>query len=181
MTRKLRINIENVVASAKLGAELPLGKIAAKLEDVEYEPEHFPGMVYRMERPETSTLIFKSGKLVCTGAKSPEDSTRVINRIARKIREAGIKIGKPEIQVQNIVASAELGTRLDIDSVATALVDAEYEPEQFPGLVYRMKDPRVVLLLFGSGRLVCTGAKRPSDIERAVRQMMKMLKSKRLM
>ena len=180
MARKQGISIENVVASATLGAELPLDKVATKLGDIDYSPEQFPGMVYRMERPETATLIFRSGKLVCTGAKSPQDAALTINQIARKIREAGIKIKKPDVQVQNIVASTDLGTKLDIDSIATALTNAEYEPEQFPGLVYRMEDPKVVLLLFGSGKLVCTGAKRQSDVERAVKQIAEILKSKRL-
>ena len=179
---KAKISIENVVASADLGGELPLEKVAAVLKEVEYDPEQFPGMVYRTEKPKTATLVFSSGKLVCTGAKSPSESMRTINYIARKLRSAKVKIkSKPDIQIQNIVASADLGAELNLDAIIATLENTEYEPEQFPGLIYRVRDPKVVILLFGSGKLVCTGAKRASDVSRAVAHVMKVLKSKRLM
>jgi len=181
LVRKARISIENVVASADLGAELPLEKVASVLKEVEYDPEQFPGMVYRMEKPKTATLVFSSGKLVCTGAKSPAESMWTVHHIARKLRAGRIKIKKPVIQVQNIVASADLGTELNLDAIIATLDNTEYEPEQFPGLIYRVTDPKVVILLFGSGKLVCTGAKRASDVNRAVAHVMKVLKSKRLM
>jgi transcription initiation factor TFIID TATA-box-binding protein len=121
-----------------------------------------------LDEPKAAALIFGSGKIVCTGAKSIADVRLAIKRIVEEIRKAGMEIpGEPEVIVQNVVATANLGAELNLDAIAIGLDNTEYEPEQFPGLVYRMKDPKVVLLLFGSGKIVITGAKSLEDAERA--------------
>jgi TATA-box binding protein (TBP) (component of TFIID and TFIIIB) len=308
------VKIQNVVTSATLNENIDLERIATAVEDIEYEPEQFPGLVLRLEDPKTATLVFGSGKLVCTGAKSPEESRRAIYKIidllkkedtpipdpiwqirwsgdgsehsfegtitAKSIRnvvyieedprekelpkdevrhdgntvtfkgsawegERGINfeaegvinfdikedskynpdsifIGKnkdnpteipfqlreqptlstydsinparkprhiagenrgffiwfqgPEIVVQNIVASADLGVELNLDAIVFGLPNCEYEPEQFPGLIYRLKKPKVVLLLFGSGKIVCTGAKTREDVENAIVEVRRALR-----
>ncbi len=165
---RTKINIENVVASTSLGQKFDLELITMAMDRVEYEPEQFPGLVYHLDEPKAAALIFGSGKIVCTGAKSIEEAEIAIKRIVEKIREAGIDIKQePKTIVQNIVATANLGAELNLDAIAIGLENTEYEPEQFPGLVYRMKDPKVVLLLFGSGKIVCTGAKSIEDAEKA--------------
>ncbi|MHA1576318.1 MAG: TATA-box-binding protein [Candidatus Thorarchaeota archaeon] len=152
--------IENVVSSVVLDQKLDLDEIAATMPNIEFDPERFPGLVYRIKKPKTATLIFRTGKMVCTGAKSAKESKRAVHKIVKYLKEAGIKItGKPEITVQNIVASASLGAKLNLEHAAMTLENTLYEPEQFPGLIYRMKEPKVVVLLFGSGKLVITGAK----------------------
>lgn len=169
-----KIKIENVVASTSLGEELDLQAIALALTGSEYEPEQFPGLIYRLKEPKTATLLFRSGKVVCTGAKSLEDVHKAIKTVARQIEEAGIKVNKePDVEVQNIVASSDLETEINLNAIAISLglEKVEYEPEQFPGLVYRIDDPKVVVLLFGSGKLVCTGARKPEDVERAVEKI----------
>lgn len=169
-----KIKIENVVASTSLGGELDLQAIALALGGAEYEPEQFPGLIYRLKQPKTATLLFRSGKVVCTGAKSLEDVRTAIRTVAKQIEEAGIKIDRdPDIDVQNIVASSDLEQEINLNAIAISLglERVEYEPEQFPGLVYRLDDPKVVVLLFGSGKLVCTGARKPSDVERAVERI----------
>lgn len=169
-----KIKIENVVASTSLGGELDLQSIALALGGAEYEPEQFPGLIYRLKEPKTATLLFRSGKVVCTGAKSLEDVRTAIHTVARQIETAGIEIDKdPDIEVQNIVASSDLEQEINLNAIAISLglERVEYEPEQFPGLVYRLDDPKVVVLLFGSGKLVCTGARKPSDVERAVERI----------
>ncbi len=169
--KKPVIKIENVVASTSLGEDLDLPKIALSLENAEYEPEQFPGLIYRIKDPKTATLLFRSGKVVCTGGKSLEEVQRAIAHLKQKVEEAGFPIpNEPEIHVQNIVASSDLGTPINLNAIAMSfgLENVEYEPEQFPGLVYRMYNPKVVLLLFGSGKLVCTGAKKPEDVQKAV-------------
>lgn len=161
------IKIENVVATTSVGRELDLKVIALALDNAEYEPEQFPGVVYRIKKPKTATLLFRSGKMVCTGAKSIEDVHTAIKYVIKMIEEAGIKVDiEPEIIVQNIVASSDLHTELNLNAIAISLgLDrVEYEPEQFPGLVYRIEKPKVVALLFGSGKVVCTGAKKVQDI-----------------
>ena len=308
------MKIQNVVTSATLNEKIDLERIATAVEDIEYEPEQFPGLVLRLEDPKTATLVFGSGKLVCTGAKSPEESRRAIYKIIDllkkentpipdprwQIRWSGdgtahtfegtitaqsvkhvkyvdeepkkkelkkdkvkhdkntisfegsswegqrgvnfeaegvitfdikqdseykpdsIFVGKnktnpleipfelreqptlsgygginpareprfisgedagffiwfrgPEIVVQNIVASADLEVELNLDAIVFGLPNCEYEPEQFPGLIYRLKKPKVVLLLFGSGKIVCTGAKTREDVENAIVEVRRALR-----
>ncbi|NWF96231.1 MAG: TATA-box-binding protein [Candidatus Thorarchaeota archaeon] len=170
---KPKTKIENVVASVILKQRLDLDEIAATMPNVEFDPEQFPGLVYRLKKPKTATLIFNSGKMVCTGAKSEKEARRAVHKIVKNIREAGIEIsGKPLIVVQNIVASASLGAELNLELAAMKLENTLYEPEQFPGLIYRMRDPKVVILLFGSGKLVITGAKFEPQIDEAAEKVM---------
>jgi transcription initiation factor TFIID TATA-box-binding protein len=173
-----KIKIENVVASTSLGRELDLQAIALALDGAEYEPEQFPGLIYRLKEPKTATLLFRSGKVVCTGAKSLEEVKLAISKVSKQIGKAGITIEiEPKIEVQNIVASSDLGQEINLNAIAISLglEKVEYEPEQFPGLVYRLDVPKVVVLLFGSGKLVCTGARKPSDVGDAVQKIMEEL------
>jgi len=179
-----KIKIENVVASTSLGGELDLQAIALALGGAEYEPEQFPGLIYRLKEPKTATLLFRSGKVVCTGAKSLENVKAAIAMVAKQIEASGIPITKnPEIEVQNIVATSDLGAQLDLNAIAVTLGpgSVEYEPEQFPGLVYRIDEPKVVLLMFGSGKVVCTGARKPADVEKAVEKITAELKASGLL
>jgi transcription initiation factor TFIID TATA-box-binding protein len=166
-----KYKIENVVASTSLGTELDLPSIAISLDGSEYNPEQFPGLIYRLKTPKTATLLFRSGKAVCTGAKSLDQAKLAIEMITKQIEKAGIHIkNEPKITVQNIVATSDLGQKINLNAIAISLdpEKVEYEPEQFPGLVYRPDVPKVVLLLFGSGKVVCTGARKPQDVEDAV-------------
>jgi transcription initiation factor TFIID TATA-box-binding protein len=174
------IRIENVVASTSLGSELDLPLIAGVLDGAEYEPDRFPGLIYRMKEPKTAILLFHSGKVVCTGGKSMTQVEDSIRTVSQRIQKGHPKIlAHPKIEVQNIVATSNLGSEINLNSIAIGLgLDrVEYEPEQFPGLVYRLDKPRVVVLLFGSGKLVCTGARRPSDIQLSVELIRKELEN----
>ncbi|PKL67398.1 MAG: TATA-box-binding protein [Methanobacteriales archaeon HGW-Methanobacteriales-1] len=163
------IKIENIVASATLGKSIDLPTVAKALEGVDFNREQFPGLVYKLKEPKTAALIFGSGKLVCTGAKSISDSKLAIKITVDQMRTMDPDIPEEfEIKIQNIVASANLHCKLNLEAVALGLENTEYEPEQFPGLVYRLKDPKVVLLLFGSGKVVCTGAKTFEDAKLGV-------------
>jgi len=161
------INIENVVASTKLAEAFDLHKIDAGLEGTEYNKKKFPGLVYRVKVPKAAFLIFTSGKVVCTGSKNVEDVCTAIINLAKTLKSIcfeNINM-EPEIHIQNVVASADLKTRLNMNAVALGLglENIEYEPEQFPGLVYRIKVPKVVVLIFSSGKLVITGGKSPDE------------------
>ncbi len=178
---KIFINIENVVASATLKQNIDLNAIVRIFPGVEYRPEQFPGLVYRLKKPKTATLIFNSGKMVCTGAKSERQAKKAVMKVIDDLKRNGIVIvGKPEIQIQNIVASAGLGGYIDLEKSTYSLKRTMYEPEQFPGLIYRMDDPKVVMLLFASGKLVCTGAKKEQDVGIAVKKLKETLESKNL-
>jgi transcription initiation factor TFIID TATA-box-binding protein len=165
-----QIEIQNVVASTALSTQLDLRVIADQLDGAEYAPDEFPGLIYRLKKPKTAILLFHSGKVVCTGGKSQKDVEESIRTISRMVRKTGQKVtSRPVIEIQNIVSTADLESDLDLNAIAVTLgLDrVEYEPEQFPGLVYRLEKPRVVILLFGSGKLVLTGARKPSDAQEA--------------
>jgi transcription initiation factor TFIID TATA-box-binding protein len=175
------IRIENVVASATLNQRVDLNAVVKGYPGVEYRPEQFPGLVFRLKRPKTATLIFNSGKMVCTGAKSEKEARRAVMKVIKELKKSGIIIiGKPELKIQNIVASANLGGMIDLEKSAYALGRTMYEPEQFPGLIYRMDEPKVVILLFASGKLVCTGAKKEEDVYEAVDKLHKKLEEEEL-
>ncbi len=169
--------IENIVATVILDQSLDISFIEERIPDVTYQPDQFPGLVLRLEKPKTTALIFKSGKMVVTGAKSTVQLIDVVKRIIKLLTKAGIEIvSKPRIQIQNIVASGDVGAYVNLERAAYLLEDSMYEPEQFPGLIHRMRDPRVVLLIFSSGKMVITGAKEESEVEKAVINTAKRLK-----
>lgn len=178
---QVKVKIENVVASATLNQKIDLNAVVKGYPGVEYRPEQFPGLVFRLKRPKTATLIFNSGKMVCTGAKSEKEARRAVMKVIRELKKSGIVIvGKPELKIQNIVASANLNGIIDLERSAYTLGKTMYEPEQFPGLIYRMDDPKVVILLFASGKLVCTGAKKEGDVYKAVENLRKKLEKENL-
>src|SRR4030042_4615288 len=172
----MEIKVQNIVASTSFADKLDLDVIAQSLEEAEYEPEQFPGLVYRLSDPKTATLLFRSGKANCTGAKNVEDVKKTVDIIADKLRKLGVEVYKDKdlkIVIQNIVAISDLGTELNLNEVAMGLglENVEYEPEQFPGLVYRIKEPKVAMLLFGSGKIVCTGASQTEEVALAVQKL----------
>ena len=176
------VNVENVVASASVEQTIDLNKITDKFPDTEYHPEQFPGLVFRLLEPRTATLIFRTGKMVCTGAKSEEMAVMAVNTVVQKLRKGKIKIENDAIvTVQNIVAAINLGGKIHLEKAARTLPRSMYEPEQFPGLIHRMLDPKTVILLFASGKLVCTGAKKESDVHRSVHNLHSLLEEKDLM
>jgi len=179
--KKPIIRIQNIVASAALDQRISLKMIVEKFPHAEYNPRVFPGLVFRLKKPKTATLIFETGKMVCTGAKSEKEAIQAVNKVTRELKNNGIPIAnKPEIHVQNIVASAELGGEIDLENVVYKLKRVMYEPEQFPGAVYRMDEPKVVFLIFSAGKLVCVGAKKENDVYDAVNNIQKLLEEKDL-
>ncbi len=178
---KAKINIENVVACATLNQKIDLNAVVKGYPGVEYRPKRFPGLVFRLKRPKTATLIFSTGKMVCTGAKSEKESRRAVMTVVKELKKGGIIIiSKPDLKVVNIVASARLGGKIDLEKAVFTLGKAMYEPEQFPGLIYRMDEPKVVILIFASGNLVCTGAKREQDVHDAVYKLHRILEEQQL-
>ena len=165
----LDVSVENVVATGSLDQKLDLIAIMKVFRNVEYRPKKFPGLVFRLKRPKTATLIFSTGKMVCTGAKSEMLSRSAIKKVVKELKDNGIIIlGKPTIVIQNIVATANLHGKIDLEMAADIMDNVMYEPEQFPGLIYRMADPKVVILIFASGKLVCTGGKSAEMVDVAV-------------
>ncbi|OLS31415.1 MAG: TATA-box-binding protein [Candidatus Heimdallarchaeota archaeon AB_125] len=169
------IVIQNVVASINLFTTIDLVTAYQTLIDdddlfVSYNPETFPGLILKIKKPKISSLVFSSGKLVLTGAKSTEMVHEGVLQMIKILRTVGTKITEePEIIVQNIVASGHFNHRtINLELAALWLEHSMYEPEQFPGLIYRLAEPKTVLLLFQSGNLVCTGAKTEAQVRQAV-------------
>ncbi len=178
MPSEFQIKVENVVAFTALGKDISLTRLVEKIEDVEYEPEQFPGLVYRIKDPRAAALIFSSGKIVCTGARSIEMSKEAMHKIVDRLRKTGLRLPKTfNIQIENIVASSKIDAKLNLEEIAFSLENAEYEPEQFPGLVYRIREPRVAFLLFSSGKIICTGAHDIKDIYTALNKLKERLEN----
>jgi len=174
------VEVVNIVVSSSLEHDIPLEKMAATLSNTEYNPEQFPGLVIRIKDPKTSALIFSSGKIVCTGARSLDKVRESIVKIVESVEKIGIKIKiTPEINVQNIVASGDIGMDLNLNTLAMKLENTEYEPEQFPGLVYKLRDAKATFLLFSNGKIVCTGTKSEDQVHIAVKKLIENLKKVR--
>lgn len=174
---KKEIKVVNIVVSTSLKHDIPLEKMAATLSNTEYNPEQFPGLVIRIKEPKTSALIFSSGKVVCTGARSMEKVKEAIKKIIKSLEKIGIKITiKPEIKIQNIVASGSVGMDLNLNTLAMKLPNTEYEPEQFPGLVYKLAEAKATFLLFSNGKIVCTGTKSEKEVHAALDKLVVNLK-----
>jgi len=174
---KRDIHVVNIVVSTSLEHDIPLEKMAATLSNTEYNPEQFPGLVIRIREPKTSALIFSSGKVVCTGARSMEKVEESIKKIIKSLEKINIKIKiKPKINIQNIVASGSVGMDLNLNVLAMKLENTEYEPEQFPGLVYKLPQAKATFLLFSNGKIVCTGTKSDKEVDEAVDKLIENLK-----
>lgn len=177
VTSKSNLKVQNIVATTSLGKPVPLTKLARMQSNTEYNPEQFPGLVLRVKKPKSAVLVFSSGNLVCTGTKSVAQVKEVINAVIRQIGKIGVKItDKPKITVQNIVASGSINLNLNLNLLALQLENTEYEPEQFPGLVYKLVDPTATFLLFSNGKLVCTGTKNKAQLEESMKQLNKNIK-----
>ena len=176
------IDIVNVVVSATINQRLDLKEITKKFPDVEWRPDLFPGAVFRLKNPKTATLLFRTGKMVCTGAKSEELARKAVKKVVQLLRKGKIKIkNEATVKIQNIVASINLGGRVHLEQAARSLPRSMYEPEQFPGLIHRMLDPKTVILIFSSGKLVCAGARTEKEVYRSVNNLHSLLEEKNLM
>jgi len=185
LVKPVVIKIENVVACGALKHGIDLSAVVKAFPVVDYRPKRFPGLVFRLKRPRTTTLIFGTGKMVCTGARSERDAVRALKKVVRTLNEGGIIInGKLETRITNVVATASLGGKVDLlqlyESEKGMRGRITYEPEQFPGLIYRMNDPKVVILIFSSGKLVCTGARKEEDVRQAVDNLRQKLEKNNL-
>jgi transcription initiation factor TFIID TATA-box-binding protein len=175
---KISLKVQNIVATTSLGKPVSLTKLARTQSNTEYNPETFPGLILRVKKPKSAVLVFTSGNLVCTGTKSIQQVKQVIDSVIRQLRRINVKITeKPKINVQNIVASGSIEIMLNLNVLALELENTEYEPEQFPGLVYKLTEPTATFLLFSNGKLVCTGTKNKQQLDESMKQLIKNIKA----
>lgn len=163
------IKIQNIQATADIGHSVDLDEVMRRMDGTKYNPKRFPCVVARLTQPKSCMLIFRTGKIVCTGTTATKDTVAAVAALLVKVRACGIDVrGKPTVKVSNVVATADLHCRIHIDDAAAKLPRSIYEPELFAGLIHRMLDPKVAVLLFASGRMVCAGAKSEKAVRRAV-------------
>lgn len=171
--------IQNLVASSNLDTTLNLYNLAAAIPNVEYEPEQFPGAIFKLKEPKVTLLLFKNGKLIISGAATEDDivsgikkATKLINEIQKEVKVKK----KVDYDIVNLVATSNLNKSVDLFQAAITLDDIEYEPEQFPGAIIRIHKPKVTLLLFKNGKMICAGAKSEADIKKSINVVKKLLK-----
>lgn len=176
---EVKSELQNIVLSVTYkDVEFDLEELARLLEGARYDPEVFPGIAYKSQEPRASFLIFASGKMNCVGAKSMEDAKLAIKNLTETLRKSEIEIKEePKVKVQNMVASFDFEREFDLERIAREFKTTEYEPEVFPGLVFRLDEPNVVVLLFVSGKGVCAGARSEEEIRRAGKKISELLPS----
>jgi len=178
MSKDSSLKVQNIVATASLGKEVSLTKLARTQPNTEYNPDTFPGLVLRIKKPKSAVLVFSSGNLVCTGTKSIAQVREVIQQVIKQLRKINVIVtDKPKITVQNIVGSGAINLNLNLNLLSLELENTEYEPEQFPGLVYKLDEPPATFLLFSNGKLVCTGTKNKQQLDDSIEQLNKNVKS----
>jgi transcription initiation factor TFIID TATA-box-binding protein len=166
------LKVQNIVATTSLGKDVSLTKLARTQPNTEYNPDTFPGLVLRIKKPKSAVLVFSSGNLVCTGTKSIAQVKEVVQQVIKQLKKIGVHVTmKPKINVQNIVASGSISLDLNLNMLSLELENTEYEPEQFPGLVYKLDDPTATFLLFSNGKLVCTGTKNKQQLDDSMNQL----------
>jgi len=175
-----KILIENIVASTKICSKIDVKQLSEKILDFKFTPDEFEGVTMKLDSPKTAILLFPDGKLVCTGAKSNQELEDSIKKIVKKIKDAGFALMKNhEITIENVIASTDLKKEMHLSSINKGLLlqNVEYQPEKFPGLIYKIKETCATLLLFSSGKLVCSGTKSLEDANSAIDLMKEKLSS----
>lgn len=176
-TKETSYKIQNIVATTSLEKPVPLTKLAKTNPNTEYNPDTFPGLVLRIKEPKSAVLVFSSGKLVCTGTKSVAQVKQVVEEVIKQLKKISVNVTvKPKITVQNIVASGTINLKLNLNYLALEMENTEYEPEQFPGLVYKLIEPNATFLLFSNGKLVCTGTKNKKELDQSMEMVLKNVK-----
>jgi transcription initiation factor TFIID TATA-box-binding protein len=175
-----KIKIENIVAYAQVSELLDIEILSQKIAGSSYNPDEFNGLSVKYDQDKIAVIVLNNGKVVCTGSKSIDEASDKIKKITSQIKKIGFDVKKNyDIQIENIIVSADLKKELHLASIATgfALQNVDYHPEDFPGLIYSMDDICTVLLIFSSGKIVCTGAKNIDDATNAVKKMEEKLSS----
>jgi transcription initiation factor TFIID TATA-box-binding protein len=174
------IQVENIVATTHLAEHFDIQHLASIIQDCKYDPNEFSGLALNFRNPKTAALVFPSGRVVCTGAKNMDQLEELINRAIDKIEKAGGKIpDEPEVEIQNIIATSHINKILNLDAVANSnlIGKIKFRPEKFPGLIIKIDNPRSVVLLFASGKIVCTGTNNIEDASLAINSIKEKLSS----
>jgi transcription initiation factor TFIID TATA-box-binding protein len=180
---KQLINISNVVGISKISDRLDLEKLYVELENAYYEPEQFSGLTYRSDDPPGTVILFQSGKVICTGAKDTSTCKKIISNLVNKMKFLDIQIKNDyKIQIKNMIFTKNFNQPINLAKVALSfgLENIDYEPDDFPGLVYKIEELPATLILFESGKVVCTGTVSEEQANEAFEKLIKKLKRYKL-
>ena len=175
-----KINIVNIIASTRIEGSIDIETLSQKLSNATYEPEMFPGLIYRRIKPKSTIIMFLSGKISSHGAKSEDEAKQAIVTTIEEIEDIGCIIGSTkigDINIENVVGSGDLGYELELEYIVSHLHYAMYEPDQFPGLIYRPFNDSVVCLMFSSGKVVIVGGKSENQIKKVFQDTENVLKN----
>lgn len=170
----LSIMVENVIVSARFPHGLDLEAIAGVLPGSRRQSRKFPGLVYRFARPAATILMFSSGSAICTGGKTEGEARLAVKKLVETLKEKGLSIAEPEVSVENVVVSTNIRRRLNLERLAPAM-HLSYEPERFPGGVFKKEGK--TFLLFSSGRIICVGSKTLTEAREALEKLAQELAS----
>lgn len=174
------LKIENIVASGVIADSIDLEDITGKIENCELNKKKFPGAVFRIEDPKVAVLVFSSGKIVMTGIRKEEDLETGLDFLMKELKKGGVTVfDTPDVAITNMVCSYDTERKINLNRIVVALnlENIEYEPEQFPGLVYRLDDPKIVALLFSSGKVILTGGRNLDDVRAGLDKLEKQLEN----
>lgn len=167
------VQIQNIVGTGSLNVEIDVATLSEDIEaeEVTYNPDNYHGLYVRLVNGGPLITLYRTGKYIVTGADSEEELYNTKNGFLSLLAETGVisEAADDSFNVNNIVCTDDLGYSVDLTQVVVALglERTEYEPEQFPGVVYRPDGHPCVILLFGSGKMVITGAPTLKDAEEA--------------
>lgn len=163
----VNVNIENIIASAKLAEGFNLDDLAISVENSKYNPDEIPAVALHRDDPKTAVLLFSSGKATFTGAKTLSEIETLVVKTIYELEKTGFIVNQePEIEIHSIIASSDFNIELNLVNIVNnpLFENVEYNPGEFPGVIYRMNEPSTVFLIFATGKIVCTGFKKIEDI-----------------
>lgn len=165
--------LQNVVATFNIGLDrINLRNLALERPFIEYNPYKFAAATMRILNPRTTALAFASGNMVCTGAKTEALSRLASRKYVRLLQKHGVPVSFRDFKIQNIVAAANVGRTIKLNELAEMYGPyVSYEPDLFPGLVFRTTAPKLVFLIFRSGKVVITGAKKREQIDQTFNKL----------
>jgi transcription initiation factor TFIID TATA-box-binding protein len=172
-----KLKIVNVVATTNIKQPIDIME-AGRFKDFLHDSEIYGGRVtyYKNENMIGRVTIFPSGKMISVGSRSIEDTKNQFSQALDALVEN--KLAKPtpieNIRIENIVATVDLGEPVDLEEISARL-RAIYEPEQFPGAILHLEEPKATVLIFSSGKCVMTGTKSESSLNQAMRKLSQIL------
>ena len=180
----IKPKIENIVCTLSLGCELNLKIISLQVRNIEYNPNKKKCLIMRIKEPKSTAMIYSSGKMILTGTKSEKDCLKVTEIIEKTLQNIGYKPKLKDFQIRNMVGSCYINFQLNLNKLKTKLISNEkekvsctYEPEIFPGLIYRIQEPKMSISIFKSGKIIIAGAKQSNQISKAFETIIDILKA----